>query len=1138
MKQNLFNKLWLRVGMIVAIMTTALSGTVKADEVTDVLTAASFAATSTTYTNFSGVSFTSDAVYAGNSAKTSNGGIQLRSRNSNSGIVSTTSGGKVKSVSITVEDGSNTVDVYGSNTAYTAASDLYGNNQGTKLGSLSANSTTVTVEGDYAYVGIRSNNGAIYLTNITIVWEVAGGSTPTCATPTFSPAAGTYTSVQNVTLSTETADATIYYTTDGSDPTASSSVYSSAIPVSSTTTIKAMAAKAGMDNSSVASATYTIVSLEHAGTEADPYTVADARNAIDAGVGCTGVYVAGKVSHINGYYSSKYITYWISDDGTSQDLEAYNGLGLNGAEFSSKDDLQEGDAVVIYGDLTKYNSTYEFSSGNYLVSHTSSSTQVAAGLSYSATTATADLADLTSFTAPTLSNPHSLPISYESSNTDVATVASDGTVTPLAKGTTTITATSEETSEYFAGEASYTLTVTNSNAALVTVDADGNTIFDFTDNAWGFPTSKQLDEGSYSNSGYTVKVAGAGSGNGFYFFESGSDLLFGKSGAYLTLPAFDYDVEKIVVVGKAGASTSVVQNIYVGDEAVSTATTGATGTNTYMIAEAYKAAGNVYTLKVTSAHNTQITSIKVYKAAPDNRTPVTLTFTGVPATIVKDETATYAVTASPAVTGITYSSSDEDVVMVDENTGEIGALALGTATITATFAGDDDYKPATASYKIEVVAPKHTVTFFVNGVEQTDDEAEVSEGAAITFPATPADVNGKTFMGWTTEEISGTTDTAPTIVTSATMGTADVTYYAVFATQEGTGSTTTVTDVLTRETTDVTGNSYSDWSETGTSGAEYAGNSAGGNESIQLRSNNNNSGIVTTTSGGKVKKVTVTWNSNTQNDRTLNVYGSNTAYTAATDLYGDNAGTLVGTIVYGTSTELTINDDYTFVGLRSASGAMYLTSISIDWETGTGASYSGYCTTVAPVSQSVTVTPAGYATIVAKADLEIPEKVEVYAVTVGEGASSAQLIAVTGGVPAGNAVLVKASADTYEFPYASATPDAIAKNDLHASDGTVTGAAGNIFALAKKTNGVGFYKVGEDVTIPAGKAYLEVTITPSDPESGVKSFYGFEDDATGIEAIDHSPLTIEGAVYNLAGQRLQKMQKGINIVNGKKIAVK
>ena len=78
------------------------------------------------------------------------------------------------------------------------------------------------------------------------------------ATPTFTPEAGTYTSPQNVTISCATTGATIYYTTDGSTPTTSSNVYSPAISVSETTTIKAIAVKSGMDNSEVASATYTI----------------------------------------------------------------------------------------------------------------------------------------------------------------------------------------------------------------------------------------------------------------------------------------------------------------------------------------------------------------------------------------------------------------------------------------------------------------------------------------------------------------------------------------------------------------------------------------------------------------------------------------------------------------------------------------------------------------------------------------------------------------------------------------------------------------------------------------------------------------------------------------------------------------
>ena len=147
-----------------------------------------------------------------------------------------------------------------------------------------------------------------------------------------------------------------------------------------------------------------------------------------------------------------------------------------------------------------------------------------------------------------------------------------------------------------------------------------------------------------------------------------------------------------------------------------------------------------------------------------------------------------------------------------------------------------------------------------------------------------------------------------------------------------------VVDKLTRALTGITSTSYSDWSgKTVTSDAVYAGQSAGGNSSIQLRSDKSNSGIVTTQSGGKVKKVVVEWNSNTTNGRTLNVYGKNSAYTAATDLYDNTKqGTLLGTIVKGTSTTLEIDGGYEYIGLRSNSGAMYLTSVSITWDANAG----------------------------------------------------------------------------------------------------------------------------------------------------------------------------------------------------------
>ena len=145
-------------------------------------------------------------------------------------------------------------------------------------------------------------------------------------------------------------------------------------------------------------------------------------------------------------------------------------------------------------------------------------------------------------------------------------------------------------------------------------------------------------------------------------------------------------------------------------------------------------------------------------------------------------------------------------------------------------------------------------------------------------------------------------------------------------------------DEITLSTTGIEKNStsYKAWSgkKGSASDAVYSGNSAGGNSSIQIRFKDN-SGIISTVSGGKVKKVVVTWNSSTKKDgtRILNVYGSNAAYTAVSDLYDSSKqGTLLGTIVCGTSTELEINSDYAYIGLRSSKEPMYLDKIVIAWD--------------------------------------------------------------------------------------------------------------------------------------------------------------------------------------------------------------
>lgn len=122
------------------------------------------------------------------------------------------------------------------------------------------------------------------------------------------------------------------------------------------------------------------------------------------------------------------------------------------------------------------------------------------------------------------------------------------------------------------------------------------------------------------------------------------------------------------------------------------------------------------------------------------------------------------------------------------------------------------------------------------------------------------------------------------------------------------------------------------------SNAVYAGNSAGDFNSIQIRAKNNESGIVTTTSGGKAKKITVTFNSNTATSsaRVLQIYGKNTPYESAADLYDNNKkGELLASVTHVSSTakhELTWEGDYEYIGIRSEENTIYLSEIKIEWE--------------------------------------------------------------------------------------------------------------------------------------------------------------------------------------------------------------
>lgn len=227
---------------------------------------------------------------------------------------------------------------------------------------------------------------------------------------------------------------------------------------------------------------------------------------------------------------------------------------------------------------------------------------------------------------------------------------------------------------------------------------------DFTDNtSWKLPASATTTPQTFGTGNHQITLY-----NGYY---SSSKYLMLKKKGTLTFATFTFDVEKIVITGNSGASTNTKQNIYVGNVAVSSETTGSTSTNTYLIKDGYQSAGKSYVLKVSGA-NAQITKIQIYKkesssssktttkvAFPAEYSNKTFTFTEGKLEGFSAPTAT----ETNNVEGtIKYSSNNESAVKVDASTGALSFPGYGEATITATFTPNntETYAVSTDSYKV------------------------------------------------------------------------------------------------------------------------------------------------------------------------------------------------------------------------------------------------------------------------------------------------------------------------------------------------------------------------------------------------------------------------------------------------------
>jgi hypothetical protein len=177
---------------------------------------------------------------------------------------------------------------------------------------------------------------------------------------------------------------------------------------------------------------------------------------------------------------------------------------------------------------------------------------------------------------------------------------------------------------------------------------------------------------------------------------------------------------------------------------------------------------------------------------------------------------------------------------------------------------------------------------------------------------------------------------------------------------------------------------------------------------------------------------------------------------------------------------------------------------------------------------TLNISDALYGTFCAPFTVALPESVTASIITAANG-NELILEPVAGNVVLANTpVLVEASAAeslSVSGVYAKGTPVA----------GLLTGVYENTPApvgsyVLQNLDKVGFYLVaeGNQPTVGANRCYLTV------PAAGVKAFFLNGGDATGISGVDAN-VNADEAIYNLAGQRINKLQKGINIINGKKI---
>ncbi len=635
----------------------------------------------------------------------------------------------------------------------------------------------------------------IYVKSITIMHEC--GDEPILeqvAIPTFTPAAGTYTEVQNVEINCATDGATIYYTTDGNDPTTSSAVYSTAIEVAQNMTIKVMAVKEGMENSAVASAEY-IINLPQ---EVATITAAQALDD-NATFNFTGTAVVT-------FHNSNHL--YIRDDsgsgliyGVNAETKKYNNGDVLTAGWQAKnymfqeytpeftDPSKVGSTVnngaveplplttIELGDVNKYakidnvtitsnngqNYYYTVGENQYCLrrAYTDMVGELEVNKTYNVTGV------VTIFRSGSKDNyiytPQLNLISAELIKEDL-TLSFDPASVELYVGETFNAPALKGVPEGATIDVTYSSN--NTDVAIVT-----DNVVSLVKGATGTATITAIfagnDEYNEASATYTITVK-AKEAAGLSYGEEPVTVAATYGDTEFTEPeltnaaglAVTYSTsnDKVATVDEEGNVTIVGAGT-----AVITATTEGD--------ESHNGGSASYTIVVAKAQAT----LSFDKEAID--------------ATYGDENVDEPNLTNAADLDVTYSTSNDKVAIVDPNTGEVTIKGAGTAVITATGADNDNYKGTTAEYTINVAKANAGLSFSAStanavvGSDFTEPTLSNPNGLTVTYTSSnPAvatvDENGNvTIVG------EGTTTITAKITGDANYEDAEVSYELTVAPQ-------------------------------------------------------------------------------------------------------------------------------------------------------------------------------------------------------------------------------------------------------------------------------------------------------------------------------------------------------------------